>query len=67
MSDAARTLKVKAGSASRLARELGLYTGEAAAAADRVAAMRAAGDDAHDVKHAVREREKDRGGLERAG
>lgn len=54
MSDAARTLKIKTGSVARLAKELGLYAAEAAAAADKVASMRAAGADAHDVKHAVR-------------
>lgn len=59
-SDAARTLKIKTGSVSRLTKELGLYQDEAATAANRVASMRAAGDDAHDIKHAVgakRERE----------
>ena len=53
MTDATRTLKIKTGSVARLAKELGLYSQEAASAADKVAAMRAAGEDAHDVKHAV--------------
>ena len=53
MTDATRTLKIKTGSVSRLTKELGLYSQEAASAADKVASLRAAGEDAHDVKHAV--------------
>ena len=52
--EVARQLKIKVGSVRRLAKELGLYAAERDAEAARVAGMKAAGADEHDVKHAVR-------------
>lgn len=53
-SEPARALKIKTGSVRRLTKELETYTAEAAAEEAKVAAMRAAGAEAHDLKHAVR-------------
>lgn len=50
-----KALKIKTGSVTRLAKELRLYTQDQEKEAKRVAGMKAAGADSHDIKHAVRQ------------
>jgi hypothetical protein len=52
--DAVRQVKIKTGSVRRLTKELDAYAVEAVAEEAKVASMRAAGAEAHDLKHAVR-------------
>jgi hypothetical protein len=54
----ARDLGIKKGACARLTKELANYSEEAKTAAAKVASMRAAGAEPHDVKHAVSEKEK---------
>ncbi len=49
-----RQLKIKTGSLTRLTKELVLYEKEHKQEQARVAAIKAANADAHDIKHAVR-------------
>ena len=49
-----RQLKIKTGSLTRLTKELVLYEKEHKQEQARVAAMKAANADSHDIKHAVR-------------
>lgn len=55
----ARELSIKKGACTRLTKELANYSEEARTTAEKVASMRAAGEPPHDVKHAVREGERE--------
>jgi hypothetical protein len=53
-----RDLSIKKGALTRLTKELSSYADEARTTAEKVSAMRAAGEEPHDVKHAVRRGER---------
>ena len=58
-----RDLSIKRGACVRLTKELANYAEEAKAAAAKVASMRAAGEEPHDVKHAVSRKKEKRESL----